>query len=49
MSAEPVTVLCPECGTIISVKDVQTLLLTLHQINDCDVSTIVAHKVEGGA
>lgn len=34
---EPVTVLCPECGELIEIKDVAALIKTLHQMNICTV------------
>ena len=33
--AEPVVVLCPECGEAIEVRDVAVFLLALHLANDC--------------
>lgn len=45
--AEPVTVLCPECQTLIEVRDVQQLVLSLHQANECpEVSGLVSHSHE---
>ena len=36
--------ICTECGTILEVKDVQALLLSLHQANDCDISALIVHR-----
>jgi hypothetical protein len=41
---EPVTVLCTECGSIVTVKDVQALILALHLQNDCDISNLLVHR-----
>jgi hypothetical protein len=42
---DPTTVMCPECGELVEIKDVQTLVLTLHQANECDeVSSLIVHR-----
>lgn len=39
---EPVTIICPECGALIEVKDVAQLIRTLHQLNECaPIATLV--------
>lgn len=38
-----ITILCPECGQLIEVKDVRAVLLTLHLRNDCDISGLFSH------
>jgi hypothetical protein len=40
---EPITILCPECGELREVHDVQAVLLALHMTNECDVSTLITH------
>ena len=43
--SDPITVMCPECQTLVEIKDIQTLLLTLHQANECDeVSGLIVHR-----
>jgi hypothetical protein len=44
--AEPVTVLCPECGELTEVKDVRALILALHLSNDCTLSPLLVHRAE---
>ena len=44
---EPVTVLCPECQTLVEVKNIYAVLLALHMQNDCDVSNLLAHREAG--
>lgn len=36
--------MCGECGTLIEVQDVQQLLLSLHQANDCDISNLIVRR-----
>ena len=35
------TVLCPECGELIEVKDVRAIIMTLHLQNNCPVMEVV--------
>jgi hypothetical protein len=42
--AEATTIMCPECGEIREVHDVQAVLLALHMTNECDVSTLITHR-----
>lgn len=41
---EPVTILCPECGELREIHDVQAVLLALHLTNECDVATLLTHR-----
>lgn len=40
----PVTVMCQECQQIIVVHDVHSLILSLHMVNDCDVSNLITRS-----
>lgn len=42
VQAHGVTVLCPECGSIVEVKDPAALIRTLHLMNECPAGTILA-------
>lgn len=45
-ATEPITVLCPECGELIEVKDAAALIRTLHLQNACpSMDQIVARPV----
>ena len=32
---------CPECGDIIDIKEVETLLLSIHQQNACPATRVI--------
>jgi hypothetical protein len=42
----PVTVLCPECGSLIEVQDVANLIRALHLKNECSISGLLATQPE---
>jgi hypothetical protein len=43
-ASDPVAVMCPECQTLVEVRDIRQLLLTLHLANDCTLSNLVVHR-----
>jgi len=45
--SKPCSVLCPECDALVMVKDVRALLLTLHQVNECDVTSALVRRGVG--
>lgn len=44
--SEPTTVMCPECQTLIEVKDIRAVLLAMHLSNDCTLSNLLVHRAE---
>jgi hypothetical protein len=36
------TALCPQCGTLIEVRDVRQLILALHLMNECEISSLLS-------
>jgi hypothetical protein len=38
---EPVTVMCPECGELVEVRDVPGLIRALHLTNECEIRTLL--------
>ena len=42
---EATEILCPECGQLIKVRDIESFLLALHLANDCpDVPTLIHER-----
>ena len=46
--AEPVLIVCPQCGAQVEVKDPASLVLALHMNSECDVSGLLVHHDGGG-
>ena len=44
---EPITVLCPQCGEMVEVKDPQALIMALHLANDCELASLFGHASRG--
>jgi hypothetical protein len=42
----PVVVMCEECGTMVTVHDVRSLILGLHLVNNCDLSDLISRNAE---
>lgn len=40
MSSDPLTVLCPECGELMEVKDPAALIQALHLANACELRVL---------
>jgi hypothetical protein len=38
---DALTVLCPECGEVIEVKDPAALVRALHLLNECSLRTLL--------
>jgi hypothetical protein len=43
---EGVTVLCPECGEVVEVKDPAALIRALHLMNACTVRALLSKEEE---
>ena len=41
MLPEPVTLVCPECGELVSINHIEALLLSLHQQNACPATRVI--------
>ena len=40
----PVVVMCEECGTMVTVHDVRSLIMGLHLANDCELSPLIRSR-----
>lgn len=45
-SGEPLTVICPECGDVIEVKDPGALVRALHLLNACTLRALLTTPPE---
>jgi hypothetical protein len=43
---EPVELICPECGDLIKIQDIRSLLLALHMMNSCTVRVLLTSDEE---
>jgi hypothetical protein len=44
VSTESITIMCPECGAMREIHDVQAVLLAAHMANECDIATLIVHE-----